>query len=74
MSVNKWCFTFGQAHCHPVTGNPLRDYWVEVIAGDFDAARDLMVKVFGTKWCGQYESETFDTSYFPRGKFITLSF
>lgn len=44
----KWFyFTFG---CdHPLKNIMMRHY------GSYEESRELMIKYFGTKWCGQYE-------------------
>ncbi len=60
-------FTFGQIHVHPFTGTPMRDYWVEIEAENYDRAREIMIDVFGTKWAMMYTIEDFDPSYYPNG-------
>lgn len=48
-----WVFTFGYGHVHRETGDKLANYFVE-IGGSHDEAREVMVRHFGTRWCGQY--------------------
>lgn len=60
-----WWFTFGPGHrlviTHPVGGAPdgpgvsLDPYYV-CIPGTWEEARERMIAVFGTAWCGQRES------------------
>lgn len=53
--------TFGQSH-------PLRNYWVEVVATDYDKAREKIIQEFGLKWAFMYSDDNFDRKYFPLGK------
>lgn len=48
-----WWFTFGYDHVHPLTGESLRDCYVEV-TGDSEETRIRMMEVFGNKWAFQY--------------------
>lgn len=41
-----WTFTFG-------IGSPYKDYVVRIL-GEPEQAREAMVAMHGTKWCGQY--------------------
>lgn len=52
-------FTFGQSHCHPETGERLKDYWVEIDTDDFVKAREKMFKEFDRKWSMQYDEKEF---------------
>ena len=52
----EWIFTFGFAHTHPKTGEPLRGRFVR-ITGTFESARVEMIRRFGQAWAFQYASE-----------------
>lgn len=49
----KWIFTFGFGHVHPVTGERLANCYV-AIEGDVNTSREVMIKHFGTQWSMQY--------------------
>lgn len=53
---SEWIFTFGFGHLHPETGEKMADRYVR-IPGEFDQARETMVRRFGLKWAFQYGSE-----------------
>ena len=55
--MKEWFFTFGFAHRHPETGEPLRNRFVRIKAERFDDARREMVARFGQRWSFQYETE-----------------
>jgi hypothetical protein len=67
--METYYFTFGQQHIHPKTGEPLRDYWIEIVAKSEDVARDLMVEMFDRKWSHQYHEKEFMrvVRHFPKG-------
>lgn len=77
--LNKYYFTFGQAHCQ-IDGTPMKDYWITVIAEDYEKARDLFIKEFSSqfmsspdKWAFQYaENDNLDFSYFKKGNYLTI--
>jgi hypothetical protein len=46
--IKNWVFTWGSGH-------PFAGCYIE-IHGTHGSAREEMVKYFGIKWCGQYES------------------
>lgn len=72
-TLKTFYFTFGQNHTHPLTGEILKDYWIEIKAPSSQEATDKMFSVFGEKWAFPYEERQFDKSYFPKGcyeKFI----
>jgi hypothetical protein len=50
-----WFFTFGTNHLHPDTGKNLGNSCVRV-HGTFQSARAAIIDVFGTTWCGRYDS------------------
>ncbi len=51
--MEKWYFTFGHAHFHPVNGKSLGGHYV-VIPGGYEEARAIMLQRFGAKWAFQY--------------------
>jgi hypothetical protein len=51
----EWVFTFGSAHHHPTTGEPLARRFVR-IKGTWLSARKRMLALFGQKWSMQYDS------------------
>jgi hypothetical protein len=54
--VKTWIVTFGSAHTHPLTGEPLGDAYVRVPADTSERARRLMtISVFGLRWSHLYE-------------------
>lgn len=61
-----WYFTFGQDHVHPKTGEPLKDYWVEIV-GTFYNARNAMFTRYGAKWCAQYDAKSIEQHHYPKG-------
>jgi hypothetical protein len=57
----RYIFTFGFSHCHPVTGERLRDCYVQSPEGmDFHQARAWMIDHFGDYWSFQYEDTSSD--------------
>lgn len=52
----RWIFTFGFGHVHPVTGESLANYYV-AIEGDVNESREIMARHFGNKWSMQYPNE-----------------
>lgn len=52
--TERWYFSFGYGHTHPVTGAPLDNRGV-VIDGTHGEARAEMFRRFGPKWAFQYE-------------------
>lgn len=48
----KYYFTFG-------FGTPYKDCYLEIEAENYDAAREEMVRLHGTKWAFQYTEEEF---------------
>jgi hypothetical protein len=66
----KQYFTFGQIHVHRVNGKTFDcDCVAEIEAPTKGECRDKMFKLFGDKWCFQYDKEQIDKDlhYFPRG-------
>lgn len=53
--------TFGQKY-------PWRNGWVEVLAPDYETARELVVEIFDAKWSSLYTEEHFNKEMFPAGK------
>lgn len=66
-------FTFGQAHVHPKTKIALKDYWIEVEAPTRNRARELIHKIFGSKWSMQYSEQEFNKEYFTKGCLMKLN-
>jgi hypothetical protein len=65
-SPNKWYFTFGQNHLHPLGGYSMKDFWIEVY-GSHEEAREKVTRRFGDKWSMQYPEDAFDKKFFPKG-------
>jgi hypothetical protein len=65
----KFYFTFGQNHVHPITQEPMKDYWIEIECDDMDLARQLMFDYYGKKWGMMYTDATFNPEYYPKGCF-----
>jgi len=63
-------FTFGFSHIHPVTGEPMRDYWIEIKAKDRQLAQEKMFEIFGKEWSMCYKESDFDKKYFPKGSYM----
>lgn len=74
----KYYGTFGQSHLHPVTGERMKDYWVEIYVDHVDErwerhrAISLMASEFGSRWSMVYNREYFDKSMFPKGCYTVL--
>lgn len=68
-------FTFGLSHKHPLTKEPMKDYYVRVKAKNYGRARNAFVKKYGIKWAFQYTRGEFNFSHFNKGeyKFIDAS-
>lgn len=54
--MSEYIFTFGFAHEHPDTGEPLRNCYVVIRANTSEEAREQMFARFGRKWSMQYRS------------------
>ena len=69
MQEQVFYFTFGQIHTHPVSGERMRDYWVEVVAASYDKAEAKMREVFGEYWSNAYYEKNFSMhwSHYPKG-------
>lgn len=52
--TDRWAFTFGYDHRHPVTNESLANKYIVVEARSFEDARDRMISMFGTAWAFQY--------------------
>lgn len=70
--LKKYYFTFGTNHTHPETGDSMGDYWVEVHAENDNEARTIVISKFGLKWSIQYDPETFEQRWFPKGCYEIL--
>ena len=61
-------FSFGQSHIHRIDGITLdADVLLKVEAKDSEEARDRVWKAFEAKWSMQYNEDTVNFKYFPRG-------
>jgi len=76
--MNKYYFTFGQDH-YNIECVAMRDYYVLVTANDYGEAREIFIKNFTSiemsqsdKWSHQYEENTFNSEYFPKGEYASL--
>jgi hypothetical protein len=54
--MGEWIFTFGRGHTHPDTGERLENFFVAIDAETREEARAKMVRSFGLKWAGCYDS------------------
>lgn len=63
MEMEKFYLTFGQE-------SPARNGYIEVIAFDYQRARDLVFKTYGRQWSGLYTEDDFREAIdlFPAGK------
>lgn len=57
MGLKKWFFTFGQ-------GALYQEYYVEVFAPSYMAARDTMLQYYGHAWSKQYTREEWFKPFF----------
>ena len=65
--MNKFYFTFGQAHAHSVGGFTYdKDVVVVIEAETSNDARQKMFAAFGRKWSMEYDQLP-DMKFFPRG-------
>jgi len=66
----KYYVTFGYSHVHPITGERMRDYWIEFdeIEGISGRKRvyEKMNERFGGQWGLIYEEKDFHKEYFPK--------
>lgn len=72
--MNNYYFTFGQDH-RDVHGFPLKNFWVRVVAGNYNRAREVFIQQFSSqymtrpdKWAFQYEEPQFKPELFPSGE------
>lgn len=72
--MNNYYFTFGQNHTD-INGYPLANYWVRVVAKNYNKARELFIENFSSqylekpdKWSFQYEEDDFKADCFPNGE------
>jgi len=71
-------FTFGGDHWHK-EGIPMKNFWVRVIAGSYESARETFINKFSSiymqtpsTWSFQYEEFRFRKELFPGGEFMLL--
>ena len=76
--MKKYYFTFGQTHT-TAKGQPLKDYYVTVIASNYNEAREVFWNSFASivlesadKWSFQYEQEQMKFEHFPKGQYAIL--
>jgi hypothetical protein len=67
MEMNKYYFTFGWGHYHIYNGEILdKDIVLEVTALTYNEARNKIFRLFGSRWCMQYEDLP-EMEHFPGG-------
>ena len=72
--METYYFSFGQDHTHRIDGTTLdADVLLEVEAKDSEEARDRVWRAFGAKWSMQYDEDTVNFNYFPRGSVVIPS-
>ena len=63
--MNSYYLTFGQRH-------PAKDGWIRVEAESLDAARELVIREYGSDWAHLYPREYFEPEYFCKGELGVL--
>ncbi len=71
-------FTFGQDH-YDKTGRAMKNYWVRVVAVNYDTARDHFIKGFTRHFMNkedefafQYSEDNFQKSFHPLGEIMLI--
>lgn len=67
----KYYGTFGWGHTHPVTGEDMKHYWVEIEADGIRDAHNKMYSRFDN-WAMLYREDEFNKSFFPKGNYDVL--
>ncbi|MBW8034105.1 MAG: hypothetical protein FVQ79_00105 [Planctomycetes bacterium] len=66
--MKTYYFSFGQDHTHRIDGVTLdADVLLKVTAEGYNEARQKVFDAIGPKWSFQYDDDTMDLKYFPRG-------
>jgi len=68
----KFYTTFGQNHKHPVTGESMKDYWIEVFVPHPVNVITIMHHEFGDNWAMFYKYQEFIKEYYPKGRYCVL--
>lgn len=68
----KFYCTFGQSHVHPLTGEKMKDYWIEVYGINRYEAWQVMASKYKYRWATQYHRDEFDKLHFSKGCYETL--
>lgn len=71
--MTDYYFTFGQTHVHPVTKNPMKDYWIRITSPNENTARTCMALLFGIKWSTTYTKNTFKPEFYPKGEYLHIT-
>lgn len=76
--MKNFYFTFGQSH-YTKKRVPMKDYWVRVVANNWDEARIKFIENFSSvymdtpdKWAFQYDEDDFDNQFFPNGEYKVI--
>lgn len=69
---NKYYCTFGQGHINTLTGEIMKDYWIEVWAETKTIAMRIMIEKYRYKWAEVYTIHQFNKSYYSKGKYEEL--
>ena len=72
--LSKFYGTFGYGHEDPESGQPMRDFFVEIYAPGWMEARQVMFDNFDDKWAFVYEEKDFNPKYCPNGNFKTIKY
>lgn len=76
MALHNYYVTFGvkyQHEKHPHWAGAHPDGWLEVIAEDYDTARDLVARYVGNVFAFMYEADRFERKWHPLGRLATLT-
>lgn len=65
----KYFVTFGQNHVNPETGEKMKDYWLELEADNRQVAFEAVRERLGLQFSMIYNSNEFDSRYFPKGNY-----
>ncbi|KKN06718.1 hypothetical protein LCGC14_1074450 [marine sediment metagenome] len=76
--MKNYYFTFGQNHWNS-DGVPMKNFWVRVVATDYEIARQIFVDKFTSqkmespdKFSFQYEEKDFSSEFFPQGEYAVF--
>lgn len=65
--------TFGQSHLLPDTNEPAKDYYVRIIAGSYEQAKEYMDRTYGNSYSMIYTRHSFQKEFFPKGIHETVT-